>query len=259
MQSNSNQEILISDIAALNKFLLAGEHPDLQDKNGNTLLHLAAKAYKEEAVDTLLMFGANPDIKNKKGEKPANVATFYRPSLKNNAIAKLLETMSTFSSMLFENRRAMKQAEFMFKRNAGNIEKIVSFKHISSELLKAIVVCTAKKNQNRADLVVVLDTILKNHPIQGGKLNFLQDSNVVSKICDALKQGHFQEEEKNRIITRLQEINTKDRTINYNMLEKAKTGKKSKIPSLWKGTMGAAKQEVGRFKEAIKKAKSGKW
>lgn len=50
---------------------------DVQDENGNTLLHEAVKERKSDTVKTLLEQGANPNIKNKNGETPI-LGTFYK-------------------------------------------------------------------------------------------------------------------------------------------------------------------------------------
>lgn len=49
---------------------------DVQDENGDTLLHIAVEEHKDDVVKTLLEQGANPNIKNKSGETPI-IKTFY--------------------------------------------------------------------------------------------------------------------------------------------------------------------------------------
>jgi hypothetical protein len=248
-----------SKLDDLRVYLEKGRNPNLQDAEGNTALHLAAKANKENIVKMLLKFGADPDIKNKKDEKPAFYATYFNPELKDNPIAKLLESMSTAISALFGTSRAMKQADFMLEsKKPEEIEKIVTFKHLSSDLLKAIVIRAAK--DENIDLVAVLNNIM-NTQTEAGKLNFLQDSGVVSKICDRLKTADLSSSKEN-IINKLQDTNAKDRTVNFEMLEqakkKSKPGSSSKFSSLWHGTIEATKKEVRNVKEAISKARTKK-
>lgn len=47
-----------------------GANTNIQDKNGNTPLHIAVVRRDIEAIDALLKHGAKSDIKNKKNKKP---------------------------------------------------------------------------------------------------------------------------------------------------------------------------------------------
>ena len=48
--------------------------PDFSNKDGDTLLHVAAHADNLETVDLLLSLGANPSTKNMRNETPAHTA-----------------------------------------------------------------------------------------------------------------------------------------------------------------------------------------
>jgi ankyrin repeat protein len=47
---------------------------EMQDKEGNTPLHLAASNDQLESVRTLISFGANPDAVNQLGKRPIDYA-----------------------------------------------------------------------------------------------------------------------------------------------------------------------------------------
>ncbi len=245
-------------IENVQQYLSKGGNPNVQDKNGNTLLHLAAKAHNEDAVKELLKFGADPDITNNDGNKPAYMATYFNPNIVNNPIAKLLESMSTAIRTFFGTQRAMKQADFMIENNSDNIEKIIGLNHTSSDLLQAFVVRAAEKKSSNPSLLTILDKILENRQSRpSGTLNFLQDSRVISKICDRLKEIDGSDATKAKVIATLQEINTKERTVNYKMLEQAKETRAPgslKSSSLWQGTKQAAKEEYDRVKGVVRSA-----
>ena len=57
-------------IETLQYFLKKGPSLDIQDKDGNTALHLAGKAGFEEAFEMLKRAGASQTLKNKKGKIP---------------------------------------------------------------------------------------------------------------------------------------------------------------------------------------------
>lgn len=256
-QPNELQALIIwavndSKVGDVRNYLSQGANPNLQNADGNTVLHLAAKQNNVEITKLLLKYGADPDIENKKGEKAAYYATYFNPQIVNNQIAKLLESMSTAISALFGTRRAMKQVDLMLEEHK-TLEKITTLKHLSPYVLKAIIIRAAKNDTD--NLVAVLTSLLENQK-ETSKLNFLQDSSVVSKICDGLKQVSAQK--KADIIDKLQAINTKARTVNYEMLEQAKTStptSSSKFSSLWQGTIGATKKEISHVKEVIDKAR----
>ncbi len=256
-----------SNLAHMREYLLEGHNPNLQNDNGETALHIAAKSYKMDVASLLLQFGADPDIENNKGEKPDYYAAYFNPNIQDNKVAKFIMSMSIaissrINSFLFgKGGGAMKQANHMFEKNSPEeMKKIIAFKHLSPDLLQAIVVRIAEKpaDQREIDLVTVLNTIIDSNKAENWKLNFLQDTRVISKICDALKE--ISPEERTAIINKLKEINTTQRTVNYKMLEQAqesKQGTRSRLSSLWYGTIAATKDEYKHLKDVINKSKPG--
>ena len=65
----------------LEQFIISGgsvwENVDIQDKNGDTFLHLAVKQRTILGVYNLLISGADPHLKNDKGESPFDLAVEY--------------------------------------------------------------------------------------------------------------------------------------------------------------------------------------
>ena len=59
----------------------AGDSVNAQDKDGNTLLHVACRGRnskkKQEALDILLKAAANPSVSNRKGEKPIDILSNF--------------------------------------------------------------------------------------------------------------------------------------------------------------------------------------
>lgn len=52
----------------------SGIDVNVQNKNGDTLLHVCARFGREDAVREMLCEGANPNVKNNLGLKPSDVA-----------------------------------------------------------------------------------------------------------------------------------------------------------------------------------------
>lgn len=70
------------DVAAVNRFLSSGVHPDTTDDEGTTPLHCAVGSGAVAAVETLLQAGANPNVANGSGVTPLHSAgCFGRPDI----------------------------------------------------------------------------------------------------------------------------------------------------------------------------------
>ncbi len=71
---NRTALMTLGENVSITFFIQKGANINLQDNDGNTALHLAAKENNLDAVRTLLSAGADVNIKNKKGQKPVQMS-----------------------------------------------------------------------------------------------------------------------------------------------------------------------------------------
>lgn len=66
------------DIKLFEMLLVQGLNPNLQDVNGNTVLHIAVNYCKYKKIKLLIKYGADANIKNKSGITPFEIAKKYK-------------------------------------------------------------------------------------------------------------------------------------------------------------------------------------
>ena len=82
-----HKAITLGDIK-LTEDLLKKTNPNVQDKEGNTPLHIASKKGYEKIVELLIEYGANPNAINRKGKNPLDLAY----DNKHKAVIKVLKS-----------------------------------------------------------------------------------------------------------------------------------------------------------------------
>ena len=81
-ENNEGETALIISVKHTNSYRLIhlllsfNANPNIQDREGNTALHICAKGNKLSMVEDLMSFGANLDIKNTKGNLAENLTKF---------------------------------------------------------------------------------------------------------------------------------------------------------------------------------------
>ncbi|MBL4588131.1 ankyrin repeat domain-containing protein [Candidatus Babeliales bacterium] len=88
----ASEELLIAaekgNIGEANALLAKGANPNLQNKDGNTPLHLATVKGYNKVLSTLFENGANPNMQNKYGNVPLHFAVINEQTFSVNLFIK---------------------------------------------------------------------------------------------------------------------------------------------------------------------------